>query len=146
MSGFQPGDILEIRTDDGFAYVQVTHNHVAYPEVIRALAGRHAKRPANPADLASGRTAFTAMIPIGSILERGVLTGEKVANAAVPEEARDFPTFKIPIRDKTGAIAYWWYWNGEGLRYDADPNDAPAEMPPREVTTANMFFSKLSEV
>lgn len=76
MKQFQPGDIIEVKLQNGLGYVQVTHNHPAYPEVVRALPGRHSKRPDDIAMLVAGKTAFTCMLPLFSVMEKGGLEGE----------------------------------------------------------------------
>ena len=144
MKQFQPGDIIEIKLPNGFGYLQVTHNHPAYPEVVRALPGRHAARPANIAELASGKTKFTFMLPLFSVLQKGMLEGEKVGAAKIPASDTTFHTFRMPIRDKQGNVVYWWFWDGEGLRYDADPDASTNDMPLREITTADTLIEKLS--
>jgi hypothetical protein len=143
--GLIPGDIVEIKTDKGLAYVQVTHDHRSYPQVVRVLEGLHQERPANIEEIAATATLFSALLPLENMLERGAVAGERVGHAAIPESDRDFPTFKTPIRDKAGAIAYWWYWDGEGLRYDVDPREATDSMPMREVMTARTLLKRLVE-
>jgi len=138
-----PGDIVEIRTGSGLRYVQVTHNHVSYPDVVRVLPGTHESRPSDPADLAKHETVFSAMMPLGSALESGRLDGEKIGHAAIPEAEKAFPTFKMPIRDKDGGVAYWWFWDGEGLSYAADLSPKAEKYPTREVMTIERFLEKL---
>lgn len=138
-----PGDIVEIEVPGGLAYVQVTHRHVAYPEVVRALPGPHATRPGDLAALATAPTMFRAMVPLSAAIERGRIAGVRVGSAAVPEADTAFPVFGTPVRDRTGAIAYWWFWDGDGLRYDPDP-DAGAAGPLREVLTAEALTRRLA--
>lgn len=141
-----PGDIVEIRTDKGLAYVQVTHNHRSYPQVVRALKGVHRERPSDIEAIAATATLFTALLPLDSMIDRGAVDGERIGRAAIPEGNRNFPTFKTPIQDKAGAIAYWWYWDGEGLRYDVEPWEATDSMPMREVMTARTLLERFAEV
>ncbi|MBO6807535.1 hypothetical protein [Thalassospira sp.] len=146
MKQFQPGDIIEITLPQGFGYLQVTHNHPAYPEVVRALPGRHPARPANIAELAKGKTEFTLMLPLFSALKQGMIKGEKVGAAKIPANDSTFPTFRMPIRDKQGNVVYWWFWDGEGLHYEANPDASTDQMPLREITTADALIAKLSAV
>ena len=144
MKQFQPGYIIEVKLQNGFGYLQVTHNHPAYPEVVRALPGRHNKRPGDIAKLAAEKTAFTCMLPLFSVIEKGTLAGEKIGSTKIPSADSTFPTFRTPIRDKQGNVVYWWFWDGEGLRYDAEPDASTDGMPMREITTADTLIEKLS--
>ena len=142
---FSPGDVVEIRTDGGLAYVQVTHEHPSYPEVVRALPSLHAERPEDPAALAAGPASFTAMIPLERALARLGVAAEVVARAEVPDACRAFPTFRMPIRDKRGEVAYWWFWDGEGLSYDVELAEGQDRLPMREVMSAERFLAQLTE-
>ncbi|MCC5999946.1 MAG: hypothetical protein JJU19_03675 [Pararhodobacter sp.] len=139
-----PGDIVEIETPAGLAYVQVTHNHASYPEVVRALAGLHSQRPADLTGLAQGKTAFTGMIPLGEMLASGRLPGRRLGPVTVPREARAFPTFRTPIRDRQGDVVYWWFWDGEGLHYSTDPGTESQDWPLREVIGAKDLIARLA--
>lgn len=140
-----PGDIVEVETAAGPAYAQVTHRHVSYPEVVRAL-----ERPASGgrpklSELAGAETRFTAIVPLGAAMARGAIRATWLGSAALRPADRTFPTFKTPIRDRQGGIAYWWFWDGDGLSYSADPQDDPDRFPTREVLSAERFLARLSE-
>ena len=137
-----PGDIVEIETGAGLAYVQVTHNHVSYPEVVRGLPGLHATRP-EPVVLARAPTAFTALFPLGSALDQGRIAGSKVASHPVPQSDSTFPTFRMPVRDRQGNVVYWWLWDGEGLRFETDLDPANDRLPMREVMSLDNFMARL---
>lgn len=140
---FFPGDIVEIATDKGLAYVQVTHRHASYPEVIRVLPSMHESRPKDISALAGSPALFSAMFPLSGAIAKGRISGEKVGTATIPVDDRPFPTFKMPIRDKQGNIAYWWFWDGEGLRYDTEPGSETDRYPMREVIGVEKLLASL---
>ena len=144
MTSFVPGDIVEIETLRGLAYVQVTHDHRAYPQVVRALPGFYSKRPDLDA-LARGKSSFVAMVQL-SEAGGGM---RKAGSAPIPETDRPFPTFKMEIRDKIDGvrkdIAYWWFWDGEGLTYDTNPDAAMRNLPSREVLSAKRLVERMSK-
>lgn len=139
----QPGDIIEIKTSSGFAYVQVTHIHPSYPEVVRSLAGRYDRRPADLDALAESPSLFTAMLPLGNAIENKRLSGTRIGRAAIPETCKAFPTFRMPIRDRKGGIAYWWLWDGDGLQPAGNLNEDQSALPLREVMPVGDFLAKL---
>lgn len=144
MTELAPGDVVEIETGKGLAYVQVTHRHCAYPEVVRALPGFHASRPANVPELARGETAFRAMISLSGALEQKRIAGRRIGSEPIPLAERAFPTFKMAVRDRQGNIAYWWFWDGEGLRYEERPGPESERLPLREVMTADTLLARLA--
>jgi hypothetical protein len=148
MKSFTPGDVLEVETaNSGRAYVQVTHNHPSYPEVIRALAGP-IEVGAEAASIAGNGTLFVAMLPLSGAVENGFVKAKLLGNAAIPTEARDFPIFKMSIKDKhegkRGDVAYWWFWDGDTLTYDADPKIDIDATPVREVMSVKDFLARLA--
>jgi hypothetical protein len=143
MSDISPGDVVEIRTHKGRAYAQVTHDHPSYPSVVRVLEGYFEDRPQDMAELVSGQSRFTAMIPLESALTRLGREFETVGTFDIPAAISRFPTFRMPIRDKTGQIVYWWLWDGQGLSYKIDLDEAESKLPTREVMTAKRFTELL---
>jgi hypothetical protein len=111
--------------------------------VVRALDGVHAARPDDLGPLVSGPTRFVAMIPLDSALDKLGRAHEVVGHVEVPEEQKPFPTFRMPIRDKKGEIVYWWFWDGRGLSYDVELDDAQKALPLREVMTGTRFLDLL---
>ena len=139
----QPSDIVEIDTDAGHAYVQVTHDHPSYPEVVRALPGLHRARPDDLAALAATPGGFTAMLALGAALASSRIAGRRIGTVPVPAPFRAFPTFRMPVRDRQGNVAYWWLWDGEGLRHVGELDEAQFGLPMREVMTAHAFLARL---
>lgn len=145
MAAFVPGDIVEIETARGLAYVQVTHDHPSYPQVVRAMPGLHAARPDIQA-LSRREAAFTAMVPLAG---DGAVTLRKLAHVPVAQADRPFPRFRMEILDKIDgardAVAYWWFWDGEGLTCDADPTPEERRLPRREVLSIGEVVERLGE-
>lgn len=135
-----PGDVVEIEVGQKKAYAQITHYHSSYPPVVRALNGLHNKRPSDVDALVAGKTRFIAMIPLVTALTRAGASFEVVGQFEIPAEHQDFPTFRMPIRDKKGEIIYWWLWDGRGLSYDIELTTAQDALPMREVMTGNRFL------
>jgi hypothetical protein len=143
-TSFNPGDVIEVETPGGLAYLQITHDASPYPQVVRVLDGLHAHRPDDVAGLAPSPTVFVGLIPLAEILQRGLITGRLVTHATVPPEAQAFPVFRTPIRDRSGAVVYWWLWDGAGLHW-CDPSDpAITDRPVREVIGAQDLLARLS--
>lgn len=145
MTDLTPGDLVEIHVGDKKGYAQITHNHPSYPPVVRVIKGLYDTRPADLDTLVSGNTSFVAMIPLASAMIRAGATVENLGTYQVPLEHRDFPTFRMPIRDKKGEIVYWWFWDGRGLTYDAEFTEAQSALPMREVMTGARFLERLAQ-
>lgn len=143
MSRYQPGDVVEIRLELGLVYAQLTHEHDSYPPVVRLFRGLHTRRPADLAALVEKAPRLTAMTPLAQALDRLGLAHEKVANVALPEGERAFPTFRMPIRDKQGEIVYWWFWDGKGLSYSVELDAIQDSLPLREVMSSARLLHEL---
>lgn len=147
MTKFVPGDIVEVETPRGHAYVQVTHNHPSYPEVVRGLIGPY-EQGADAATLAKLDTRFVAMIPLAGAVDKGSISARLLGNAPIPDALKAFPKFKMSILDKHGGkrenVAYWWFWDGETLSYDIDPGAEIQDIPVREVMPIEEFVRKIS--
>lgn len=144
MTRFVPGDIVEIETPYGMAYVQVTHDHPSYPQVVRVLPGLHPVRPDLDA-LVRQKAPFVAMVQLS---DDGSAAIRKVANAPIAEADRPFPTFKMEIREKIegvrNAVAYWWFWDGDSLAYNDDPTPEQRQLPLREVLSIRELVLRLN--
>lgn len=145
MTDLNPGDVVEIETEKGLAYAQITHRHPSYPPVVRAIAGLHQTRPDDLKSLVGGETLFVAMIPLDGAMRQAGRRCEVIGSVVIPEDQRAFPTFRMPIRDKKGEIVYWWFWDGRGLSYDIDLTADQRELPMREVMTGRRFLERVLE-
>ena len=80
-----------------------------------------------------------------SAIEAERVAARKIGSASLDAAHRTFPRFKMPIRDRQGAIAYWWFRDGDTLSYDADPDAAGEDMPMREVMSVARFLGRIAE-
>ena len=111
----QIGDILEVPTKKGLAYVQFSHYHEPPPHmgaVIRVLPGLFLERPKDFQSLASQKELWPYSFPRQG--SRNVETFFSIAgHAAVPLHAKDFPILRsAQIDPKTGKYYNNWWLNG----------------------------------
>jgi hypothetical protein len=137
----RPGDLVEIATPEGFAYLHVLHRPASYPPVVRLLPGRHARRPDAPEAVLAAPGGSVLMVPLAEVLDRLGLGAEVVARTPVAER----PRFRMAVRDRTGRVLYWWFWDGDTLSFSDDPKDTETALPLREITGADRFRAVLDE-
>jgi hypothetical protein len=107
------GDIYEIRTHSGLAYVQYTHEAEDGTQLIRVLPGVYSIRPDDISTLSQQRELyFTFTILIHALRKKEL---NLVSNQPVPEWSKSFPTMrKVAGRARGGKILGWHI--GHGLR------------------------------
>lgn len=142
MEEYQPGDIVEVETPMGLAYVQLTHTHPSYPPVIKFLKGPCKSRPDNVAVLTT-EPAPMAMVPLTGVLKKLGLKHARVGAAEIPQGERKFPIFRMAIRSKKGEIIYWWFWDGKGLTYSTELMEQQEKLPMREIMSSERFLEQL---
>lgn len=113
------GDIIEIPTSKGLAYVQYTHQHNTPPvmgSLIRVLQGFYKKRLSTKelAILVNKPHRFQTFCSV----HYGVNIGdwERVGNFPVPEFSQQFPIFKkmrYLVKRPSLEEAEWSLWDGE---------------------------------
>lgn len=113
----RPGDVIEIDTPAGLAYAQYTHRHTdppRYGALLRVLPGIFAERPGDFTELVRGGHRFLCFFPLGAACRRGIV--RVVAEEAVPEAHRVFPTFRTGNPGPDGRVRVWFTWDGRETR------------------------------
>lgn len=117
------GDVIEIPTSKGLAYVQYTHQHTSPPvwgSLIRVLQGFYKTRPSDKtlADLAKKPHRFQKFCPVHYSVNLG--DWDRVGNFPVPDFAQKFPIFKnmrFLFKRPSAEEAEWSLWDGEKSWY-----------------------------
>ncbi|MBN1189564.1 MAG: hypothetical protein JXA46_07425 [Dehalococcoidales bacterium] len=106
------GDIIEIPTSKGFAYVQCTHQiEEEQIAVIRVLDGFFKNRPIDFNELAYNKHKFITIFPLDLAVKQNIFV--VVGHVAVPKEAQKFPLFRAAGGiDRNGNVINWWLWDG----------------------------------
>jgi hypothetical protein len=108
----QIGDVIEIRTPNGLAYIQYTHEHRDPPRMgslLRVLPGVFDQQP-DLASLVEQEERFSVFFPLHAALRRGIF--RIVASEPIPPNKRQFPIFRSQARDELSA-GPWYYWDGK---------------------------------
>jgi len=109
------GDVLEIPTTKGFAYLQYVNRHPVYGALIRVLPGLYVKRPERFSDLVRQPERFFTFFPVGAAVNQGIVI--IVANESIPGAAQKIPIMRVEGGiDKGGRVLNWWIIDSEGDR------------------------------
>ena len=109
------GDILEIPTKQGLAYVQFSHYHEKPPRmgaIIRVLPGFFPERQKEIQAIADQKELYYTLFPVEAAVARKIFA--VVGHAEVPLHAEKFPLFRAGnVNPATGKVEQWWLWDGE---------------------------------
>jgi hypothetical protein len=106
----QIGDVIEIETRGGLAYVQYTHEHREPPRwgsLLRVLPGLYDRQP-DLTKLVLEEERFSVFFPLHAALRRGLFS--IVANESIPAAKQAFPIFRA--RQAGATEGPWYYWDG----------------------------------
>lgn len=107
----RPGDILEVRTSRGLAYVHYTGRHPEYGDAIRVLPGLLASRPADFMTLVNHPEAYFTFYPAGAAVSQGLV--EIAAEHPVPR-GEVFPAVyrREGASNREGRVLAWLICEG----------------------------------
>lgn len=125
------GDVFEIRTDKGLAYIQYTHDHKDFGALVRVLPGLFSRRPDNVNALVFGPTRFVVFYPIVDAAKRSL--AQLIGSFPIPDHADAFPLMKW-VKPKLDGSLEWSVWNGRTHIRDGIRSLSEEEMELPEVT------------
>lgn len=100
------GDIAEIKTPEGLAYVQYTHDNASMGQLVRILPGLYAERPADIAQLAKQQELYFIFYTLDHALGAGQT--KIVAHEPIPTWARRYPLMRNRgATDRDGNTRTW---------------------------------------
>jgi len=100
------GDICEITTPVGLAYIQYTHPAISLGSLVRVLPGLFKERPSGFAELAKQRELYFVFYPLSYALRDR--DAEVVSHQPVPEWAQPYPLMRWPgASDSRGRVVAW---------------------------------------
>jgi hypothetical protein len=141
------GDIFEVPTEAGLAYVQYTHEHPDQGTLIRVLPGIFPKRTDDVCALAERDSVFVSFCPIDIGVEQGWVP---VGNCPVPKSARPFPLFRYgitsPVPGKVGVwkVAVWKLWDGDKLERIGDLTPEQRKLPIYGIFAPSMIAERIA--
>jgi hypothetical protein len=86
------GDILEIKTPSGLAYLQYTHEHPDMGALVRVLPGLYERRPTDFTELAQQKELYFTYYVLEYALPKGET--EVVSHQPIPDWARSYPMMR----------------------------------------------------
>jgi hypothetical protein len=108
------GDVIEIATSMGLAYVQYSHDHMRYGSLIRALPGFFAQRPEDVCEVAKRPETFFTFYPVDAAVRRKMIS--IAGHCLVPEPARSFPLMRHEGGvDRATQEMTWLLWDRHGV-------------------------------
>lgn len=138
----QPGDIIEVSTAKGLAYVQYTHQHPTHGGLIRVFDAVFESRPSGFAEIVKGPVRFSTFFPVRAAVHRGIF--KVVGHEVIAPQNAAFPIFRIGIEDpKSKKVALWWFWDGEREWAVGQITSEQRKMPLRAVWNATMLIERI---
>ena len=137
------GDILELDTKAGLAYVQYTHQHPLMGGVIRVLPGIFLARPDDFHELSLRRERFVACFPVRTAVSKGIL--HIVAHETIPAYAREFPIFRTGPLDGNGQVSDWWLWDGTRSWHVGKLSAAQRKFPLKSIWNDTLLATRIAD-
>lgn len=141
------GDVIEIKTEKGFAYAQYTHNHTTppkYGQLIRVFEGLYGKHQEDLNALTHGSVLFSTFFPLHTALSRGIF--RVVGNVEIPQDAQSFPIFRMKglVDTVTKKALRWALWDGEReTMLDRPLTDAEKRLPILGIVNDTMLIGRI---
>lgn len=102
----QIGDILEVETPVGFAYLQYTHEEPSMGSLVRILPGLYQSRPKDVSDLVRKEEVYFTFYTLKDSLRKRYI--RIISNETVPEKAKAYPKMRVSNgQDSSGKALSW---------------------------------------
>ena len=108
----QLGDVFELETPKGLAYLQYAYYDPQMGELIRVAPGTYGTRPANLATVIAGCEIFYTFFPLATALKQKII--RRISNYEIPVHVARPPVLRSPgrVNMTSKRIENWWLWDG----------------------------------
>jgi Regulator of ribonuclease activity B len=140
----RPGDVLEVRTPRGLAYVHYSARDPEYGDAIRVLPGFFTTRPADFTVLVSSPEAYFTFYPVGAAVSQGLV--EVAARIPVPP-GQGLPTVyrRAGARRPEGGVLAWIICEGKKETLVWELSEEQRYLPIARVWMHDTLISYLTE-
>ena len=109
------GDIVEVKTSIGYAYLQYTHKHPEDGALVRVFKGVYKNKLKDFQTLRDKEIQFVTFFPLQRAVNLEIV--QVVGNIKVREDLKEFPLFKSMLGHdvKTNKALSWNLWDGEKI-------------------------------
>jgi hypothetical protein len=139
------GDILEISTQRGLAYAQLTHSHPEWGALLWIAPGVWEQRPADVATLVDSADGFFSFVPLWELMKMG--RAQVVGHSNVAESRTQFPLFRdYRQTDGEGRARGHRFWDGSKTWQVGDHlTPEQLRLPLRELPSPDLFIKRLED-
>jgi hypothetical protein len=136
------GDVIEIGTQNGLAYAQLTHIHPRFGPLLRILRGIDQTRPRNLRSVVGRETQFQTFFPLQQAVNRKIVA--VIGNEEIPDPWKAFPVFRSGIPDPgTRKVSTWFLWDGERAKRIEKLTTAQARLPIKELVNDTLLIERI---
>jgi len=136
------GDIFEIRTPKGFAYMQYTLKDPALGHLIRILKGVYKKRPKSFKEIVREKEIFYVFFPLSAAERRKIVAW--VANEDIPESAKARPMMKKGGGvTREGKVLNWIISDGSSEKIVEKLSEEQKTYSPEEIWNDTMLIDRI---
>jgi hypothetical protein len=138
------GDVFEIKTPNGLAYLQFTLKDSEFGHLIRVLPGFFSKRPSQVNEVVEKPELFFVFFPVDAAVKKGILA--RVTNEKIPVWAQKQPLMRRSgLRNREGKALTWFIWDGEKeIRVD-ELNKGQKKLSLAEIWNDTLLVERLCE-
>lgn len=140
----RPGDILEVHTPRGLAYVHYTAREPEYGDAIRVLPGFFPTRPSDFAALPHSPEAYFTFYPAAAAVSQGLV--EVVAHVPVPP-GQGLPSVyrRAGARSRDGRVLAWLICEGTKETLVRELSEEQRALPIASIWNHEALVSSLTE-
>jgi hypothetical protein len=144
-SALSIGDILEISTQRGLAYAQLTHNHPDWGALLWIAPGLWEQRPADVVTLVDAADGFFSFVPLSELVKTG--RAQVVGHSDVAESRAQFPLFRdYRQTDREGRARGHRFWDGSRTWHVGDQlTPEQLRLPLRILPSPDLFIKRLED-
>ena len=140
------GDIVEVKTPKGLAFVQYSAKHTlppVYGDLVRVLPGLYPTRCSDFSALAQMKENYFVFTPISAACRRKQAT--IVSNEPVPPWAQGIPLMRMATWYENGKGRGWYLWDGSNTYPAIDPLNELTKLSIASVWGHEFLIDRLAE-
>jgi len=140
----KPGDVFEISTASGQAYLQFMQKNKLMGPAMRVLPGTYVDGNPDIGSLVRTAAGYWIFFPLAAALKAKIL--RPVGAFEIPSHAEKLPIFRSGVVDPaTGRVENWWLWDGENSRMVGAITEEQRKLPIKSIWNDTLLVERIEQ-